>query len=112
MLATMGAGGALLTVGLVRPWGEVYPRWIPALGGRRVRPRTAIVPATAVALLVTSAGLMYLRWLALGRIELTTDTWGLFVPEFFWPVWGGALGAATLAYHLRRRGLCRHCGRT
>jgi hypothetical protein len=111
MLATMGAGGALLTIGLVRPWGEVYPRWIPYLRGKRVRPRTAIVPATAVALLVTSAGLLYLRWLALGRIDLTIDTWGLYVPEFFWPAWGGALGAATLAYHLRRRGRCRHCGR-
>ena len=107
----MGAGGALLTIGLIRPWGEVYPRWIPYLRGKRVRPRAAIIPATAVSLLVTSAGLMYLRWLALGRIDLTPDTWGLFVPEFFWPLWGGALGSATLAYHLRRRGGCRHCGR-
>jgi hypothetical protein len=111
MLATMAAGGALLTIGLLRPWGEVYPRWIPYLRGKRVRPRTAIIPASAVALLVTSAGLMFLRWLALGRIHLAADTWGLFVPEFFWPVWGGALGAATLAYHLRRRSRCRHCGR-
>jgi hypothetical protein len=111
LLATMAAGGALLTIGLVRPWGETYPRWIPYLRGKPVRPRTAIIPATAVALLVTSAGLMYLRWLAIGRIHLSADTWGLFVPEFFWPVWGVALGAAALAYHLRRRGRCAHCGR-
>jgi hypothetical protein len=109
LLATMAAGGALLTVGLVRPWGEVYPRWIPYLRGRPVRPRTAIIPATAVALLITSAGLMSLRWLAAGRIHLHADNWGFFVPEFFWPVWGGALGLATLAYHLRRRGRCAHC---
>jgi len=111
MLATMAAGGALLTLGLVRPWGETYPRWMPYLRGRRVRPRTAIIPATTVALLVTSAGLMYLRWFALGRIDLAADTWGLFVPEFFWPVWGVTLGSATLAYHLRRRGRCAYCGR-
>jgi hypothetical protein len=111
-LATMGAGGALLTIGLVRPWGEVYPRWIPYLRGKRVRPRTAIIPASAVALLVTPAGLMYLRMLVLGRIDLTADTWALYVPEFFWPVWGAALGAATLAYHLRRRAPCHHCART
>jgi hypothetical protein len=111
LLATMAAGGALLTIGLIRPWGEIYPRWIPYLRGKRVRPRTAIIPATAVALLVTSAGLMYLRWLAVGRIHLASDTWGLFVPEFFWPVWGAALGAATLAYHLRRRGRCARCHR-
>jgi hypothetical protein len=111
LLATMAAGGALLTVGLVRPWGETYPRWIPYLRGKRVAPRTAIIPATAVALLITSAGLMFLPWFAMGRIELTANTWGLFVPEFFWPVWGIALGVATLAYHLRRRGRCAHCGR-
>ncbi|MCT9931490.1 hypothetical protein N5079_14815 [Planotetraspora sp. A-T 1434] len=111
MIATMGAGGALLTIGLVRPWGEVYPCWIPYLRGKRVRPRTAIIPATAVALLVTSAGLMTLRWLVDGRIALKADNWGFFVPEFFWPVWGGALGMATLAYHLRRRGRCAYCGR-
>ena len=111
MLATMAAGGALLTIGLVRPWGETYPRWIPYLRGKRVRPRTAIIPATTVALLVTSAGLMYLRWLAIGRIELAADTWGLFVPEFFWPLWGVALGLSTLAYHLRRRGRCAYCGK-
>jgi hypothetical protein len=29
-----------------------------------------------------------------------------------WPVWGAALGAATLAFHLRRRGHCRHCHRS
>jgi hypothetical protein len=111
LLATMGAGGAVLTIGLVRPWGEVYPRWIPYLRGKRVQPRTAIIPATAVALLVTSAGLMALRWWVTGRIDLTADNWGAFVPEFLWPVWGVALGVATLAYHLRRRGRCVRCGR-
>jgi len=29
---------ALLAFGLVRPWGEVVPGWIPLLGGRRVPP--------------------------------------------------------------------------
>jgi hypothetical protein len=111
MLATMAAGGGWLTVGLVRPWGEVYPRWIPFLRGRRVRPRTAIVPASLVALLVTSAGMMFVREFAVGRFHLTADTWGLFLPEMLWPLWGAALAAATLAYHLRRRGRCARCGR-
>ena len=81
----MGAGGALLTLGLVQRWGEVYPRWIPYLRGKPVRPRTAIVPASLVAILITSAGLTYVRT---------------------------ALGAATLAYHLRRRRACGRCGRS
>ncbi|MFD9243397.1 hypothetical protein ACFV0D_15960, partial [Streptomyces sp. NPDC059556] len=29
---------AFLTLGLVRSWGEVFPRWMPFLGGRRVNP--------------------------------------------------------------------------
>jgi hypothetical protein len=37
---------ALLTLGLVRPWGEVVPRWAPVIGGRRVPIRAATVPAT------------------------------------------------------------------
>ena len=32
-------------------------------------------------------------------------------PELLWPLWGGALGAATLAYYYRRRGKCEHCSR-
>ena len=111
MLATMAVGGAVLTLGLVQRWGEVYPRWIPFLRGKRVRPRTAIIPASLVAILVTSAGLMYLRAVALGYLAVDAQSWGMVVPELLWPVWGVALGGATLAYHLRRRGRCRHCER-
>jgi hypothetical protein len=32
-------------------------------------------------------------------------------PELLWPVWGVALGAATLAYYYRRRNKCKHCER-
>ena len=28
-----------------------------------------------------------------------------------WPLWSAALGAATLAYYLRRRGVCPDCRR-
>jgi hypothetical protein len=109
LMATMAVGGAILTFGLDRKWGEIYPRWIPFLAGKPVRPRTAIVPALLVAILVTSAGLMYARHLIIGRVELDRHTWGETVPQLFWPLWGFALGAATLAYHLRRRGRCPHC---
>ncbi len=109
LLATMGASGAALTLGLVQRWGEIYPRWIPFLRDKPVRPRTAIIPASLVAILVTSAGLMWLRWLILGRFDVESQTWGLYVPQLFWPLWGVALGAATLAYYLRRRGPCSQC---
>ncbi|WP_433331731.1 hypothetical protein [Spirillospora sp. CA-294931] len=110
-LATFGAVGAILTVGLVQRWGEVFPRWIPFLGGKPVRPRTAIIPATFVAVIVTEAGLMFNRALVLGYMPL--DDPGdlvLSAPAHLWTLWGLALGAATLAYHLRRRGRCGTCG--
>ncbi|MEU0564916.1 hypothetical protein ABZ297_05910 [Nonomuraea sp. NPDC005983] len=109
-LATFGAGGGLLTLGLTQRWGEIFPRWIPGLRSRRVPPLLAIVPATLVAIVITVAGLTYIRqWLA-GRFLLSE--WGAWLPETFWPLWGGALATAALAYHLRRRGRCRHCGRS
>ncbi|MFD1540709.1 hypothetical protein [Nonomuraea guangzhouensis] len=107
-LATFGAGGGLLTLGLVQRWGEVFPRWILGLRGRRVPPLLAIIPATLVAIIVTVAGMTYIRWALSGRF--TMAEWGAWLPETLWPVWGGALAAAALAYHLRRRGQCRHCG--
>jgi hypothetical protein len=111
-LATVAVAGAVLTVGLVRPWGEVFPRWMPAIGGRRVPPAVAIVPASLVAVIVTSAGLMFIRMLANDPSgALTADGWAPMGPTVLWPIWGFALAAATLAYHLRRRGRCSMCGR-
>lgn len=44
---------ALLTLGLVRPWGEVFPRWIPLIGGRRVPTMAAVTAAGLGALAMT-----------------------------------------------------------
>lgn len=115
-LSTLAVGGALLTLGLVRPWGETFPHWIPILGGRRVPPRLAIIPASLVSVLVTSAGLMFIRLVLTGGLaelfEFGEDLgWVALAPELLWPLWGAALAAATLAYHHRRRGRCEHCGR-
>lgn len=108
-LATLGVVGAALTVGLVGRWGEVFPHWTPHLAGRRIPPALAIVPATLVAVLVTQAGLMYARLALAGAFPV--DNPAAYAPELLWPAWGGALGAATLAYYLRRRGRCAQCGR-
>jgi hypothetical protein len=72
-LGTLAVGGALLTLGLIQRWGEVYPRWIVFLRDKPVRPRTAIIPATIVAVLVTSAGMAHLRAMLHGQISLN---WG------------------------------------
>jgi hypothetical protein len=51
-LSVVSVGLALLTIGLVRPWGEVFPRWLPWLGGRRVPVAFAVTAATIGAGLV------------------------------------------------------------
>ncbi|GIG86130.1 hypothetical protein [Plantactinospora endophytica] len=107
-LAGFGLLGAVLTLGLVQRWGERFPRWMVGLAGRRVPIKLAVVPATLVAISITAAGLTLY-----GQPELFTELGGgslTVIPMALWPLWGAALGAATLAYHLRRRGGCAHCG--
>jgi hypothetical protein len=103
--ALASAAGGVLTHGLVARWGEVYPRWIFWRAGRRVPPMLAVVPATLVAVVLVPAGLMNLR------VPISADTWGATAPGGLWSIWGVALGAAALAYHLRRRSACRRCHR-
>jgi hypothetical protein len=108
-LGTFAVVGAVLTLGLVRRWGEVFPRWMIGLAGRRVPVMLAVVPASLVAVLVTSASLSLLTS---GRFLALVGTGGLAAaPMLLWPLWGLALGTATLAYYLRRRGRCARCGR-
>jgi hypothetical protein len=100
-LATMTAAGAVLTLGLVRPWGETFPGWVVGLAGKPVPPALAIAPTTLVSIAVTSAGLGYVR--AFLRSGIPEEGWAMAVPGLLWPLWGGALGAAALAYYYRRR---------
>ena len=108
-LASLGLVGAVLTLGLTQRWGEVFPRWMIGLRGRRVPPMLAVVPAMFVSVLVVSASFMYIRIVIIDGI--TPATWPLSLPEAFWFVWGAALFVATLAYLRRRRGRCATCGR-
>jgi hypothetical protein len=66
-----------------------------------VPPKLAIVPATVVAVFVTSAGLEYWRIAFSGPMAMETS-WTTLGPELLWPLWGIALAAAALAYKLRR----------
>ena len=61
-LSLLSEGLALLTLGLVQPWGEVVPRWIPFLGGRRIPTMAAVVPA--------ALGATALMWLKIGRAHV------------------------------------------
>ena len=106
-LALAAFTGCVLTLGLVRRWGEVFWSWLPGLGGRRVPVGMAVVPAVFVASVVFSAGLAFWRLLLIGRISDfpgSESDWAAWLPELFWPLWGVALSVAALAYSARRAG--------
>jgi hypothetical protein len=112
-LATLSVAGAFLTLGLIQPWGATFPKWIPYFRGRAVPLPLAVIPATLVSVLIISAGLMFIRLALTGvfTVFFGSGNPATYVPELFWPLWGLALAAATLAYYYRRRGRCLHCGR-
>lgn len=99
----------LMSLGLVQRWGEVFPRWFPFIGGRKV----------SVAFAVTSAGLGSLALVYLtvsGAFHWNTpDTMGgpeapkgaaaLVMGACYAPLllWGPLLAVVTVAYAIRRR---------
>ncbi|MBC7277816.1 hypothetical protein [Nocardioides sp.] len=100
--------GSVLTLGLISRWGEVFPRWIPVLRGRSVPAGPAAAAALVVAGAITLAGRSVLQPVAAGDggIAVLGDVTLLLVP---FPIWGPLLGAAAIAYFLRRRTQCRRC---
>ncbi|WP_051250393.1 hypothetical protein [Paenibacillus harenae] len=105
-LAFVSVAGAILTHGLIMPWGEIFPRWIPFLAGKRVPPALAIVPAGLVSIMLTITGIQVLWGFTL---HADLQNWGATTPLLLIPVWGIALGAATIFYYYRRKDRCRHC---
>ena len=109
-LGGMPLVGALLTLGLVQCWGEVFPSWLPVLAGRRVPPALAIVPASVASAVLTTGGLAIWRMVIAEGIDDSAG-WGAVVPGLAFLPWGLTLGLATLAYYYRRRGRYSYCGR-
>ena len=97
-------GLAFLALGLAHHWGEVTPRWLPFIGGRRVPPLAVIVPAGAGAIALT------LLWVSVfSSIAEIFDVYGLtgtartvaiacYAPLL---LWGPLLGALTVSYARR-----------
>jgi hypothetical protein len=120
-LATFALVGAVLMLGLVQRWGEVFPRWMIGLAGRRVPIALAVVPAAFVSVLLIVGGIAI--WSGLDTMVAALAAGGaadsglmeeiLFQvgPTLLFPVWGLALAVAALGYYYRRRGPCRECGR-
>lgn len=108
-------------LGLVQRWGEVFPRWMIGLAGRRVPIALAIIPASIVAVLLIVGGIgiwsgldqMVANLAASGAADIEISGALIFQlgPTLLFPVWGVALAVATLGYYYRRRGPCKVCGR-
>lgn len=104
-LSVISLGLASLTIGLVRPWGEVFPAWLPWIGGRRVPLAFAVTAATAGAVLVAAfivraavAGEPS-RPLPPGCSPPGWDVLRFYVPMVLWP----PLLLAVTWHHYRRR---------
>jgi hypothetical protein len=101
--------GAVLTIGLIRPWGERFPRWLPVVAGRPVPIAAAAVPGGLVAAVVTSAALPMIMLLSVEPTD--TGPGGMSGTErllalLLFPcwIWGPMLGLAVWGYVGHRRG--------
>ncbi|MFB4318071.1 hypothetical protein [Actinomadura sp. 21ATH] len=98
---------ALLCIGLVSRWGEVVPDRFPIIGGRRVPPMAAVVPATIGGLVLTAvSATMVLSWFGVtGGVAYENVWWETLAEACVAPLalWGPITLALTCAYYLRRR---------
>src|SRR5258705_2414824 len=53
-LSLIAEAFALSTLGLIRPWGEIWPRWVPLLGGRPIPRWFVLITASTGAITVTA----------------------------------------------------------
>ncbi|WP_170138812.1 hypothetical protein [Oceanobacillus chungangensis] len=111
-------GGGLLTLGLIQKWGEVVPNWFPLIGGKRVPILIAVIPASIVAIALTSAGFIFAFGFLAVALQFVpaegmvlSEIAGTIGPMLLWMPWGVALGLSTISYYYRRRGQCDYCGR-
>jgi len=103
---------ALLALGLVRPWGEIFPKWFPMIGGRRVSPAFATtVAATGALALIAIWAFATANYFTLtvdgpsGRgFVFTSPWWEVLFLACYSPLllWGPLLLTITWAYHRRR----------
>ncbi|WP_228922878.1 hypothetical protein [Streptomyces sp. DH7] len=110
----LAALGVFLLWGLVRPWGQVYPRWTPWLRGRRVPRGLPLVPALVGAATLAPYGVLGAGYLALATAGVVTVRQGDFsspgdallvgwIGMAAFGVYGCALIAATRSYWARTR---------
>ncbi|WP_344894897.1 hypothetical protein [Nonomuraea antimicrobica] len=109
LTSVLALAGAVLSVALVHRWGQVFPRWVPVLGGRRVPRWIPLVPAWLGA---TSLGLYPFVALALlvsGAEPAASGgigAWVVVVGLAGFGGWGVSVGVAAVSYQRRTRPQC------
>ncbi|MGX1952275.1 hypothetical protein [Streptomyces sp. CB02115] len=107
---------AFTAVGLVARWGEVVPRWMPWLRGRRVPTAAAVVPATIGATILTLVFTVIATVTTVTQSKTNGDPLPADFPSkaggwetvYFYAayvplvLWGPMLGILTYAYWRRR----------
>jgi hypothetical protein len=98
---------ALLTLGMVSGWGEVFPRWVPFLRGRRVPPLGPLVATVLGGLVLFGLfGLQPLAWLGVvDEVGFSNGWWEALARVCIGPamLWGPITIALGIAYYRRRR---------
>ncbi|MER7170005.1 hypothetical protein [Streptomyces mesophilus] len=104
LLNSLAALAGVLALSLVRPWGLVFPAWVPLVHGRRVPRRTLTTTAVTVAVFL----LAYTAFATFQTVAQWNDP-GIFsrwitvygIPQFV--VWGAGLLIAAVSYGRRAR---------
>ncbi len=112
VLTLVSEGVGLLSLGLVRPWGEVVPRLIPVIGGRHLPPGavTSLAAVGAVALtgiwtFATVNFFVLTVFHTTGRgFVFANGWWEALLIACYLPLllWGPLLLVLTCAYYRRR----------
>ncbi|MEW9531009.1 hypothetical protein [Microbispora sp. NPDC049125] len=103
-----GVGLAVfLLLGLVRPWGMVFPRWTLWLAGRRVPRFLPLTPVWVVAPTLALYGTGSMILAVAGVLGSATDLFGIGgAASLAFGGYGWALAIAAVSYQLRTRPLC------
>ena len=116
-LCALPAAGGLATLGLGMRWGQVFPAWLPLLGGRRVPRLLALVAGAVIAAALVTYGVIGVVLMARGLAdgewgwsELAAG-WAVFGTEFVFLAWGAALAVAVCGYGVATRPRCAECRR-
>ena len=105
-LSLVSEGVALLTLGLVKPWGERFPRWIPRLAGRPIPPRPVVAAAATGAVALQLIVAFAFRNPGVPGLDFSTTAWEVLFYACYAPLalWAPLTAAVTIAYARRRLG--------